>query len=96
MPTKKKASTQKRTPKKDSPDELIDVEGLVKCILWTQRFVTIADELRSNGLPYADIKWVATIAACAFPEEHSVVSTSAIGFETSSSDYLDMEDDEYE
>lgn len=96
MPTKKKASTQKRTPKKDSPDELVDVEGLVKCILWTQRFVTIAEELRSNGLPYADIKWVATIAACAFPEQHTEVSTSAIGFETSGSDYLDMEDDEYE
>lgn len=96
MPTKKKASTQKRTPKKESPDELVDVEGLVKCILWTQRFVTIADELRSNGLPYADIKWVATIAACAFPEQHAVNSTCAIGFATGSDDYMDIEDDECE
>ncbi len=76
---KKKAnSPTPKTRQKSASDELVDASGLVKAIMWTQRFIAIAEELRDNGLPYTDIQWVSTIANYAYPESDS--QTHAIGF----------------
>lgn len=96
--------TTKKTKKDEElkkNDEEIDTEGIVKCILWSNRVGIIVDNLRAHGIPATEnTELIRFIIDKAFPdnEEEAVYSgASAIGFHSDSSEvYVSEEDVIYE
>lgn len=68
----------------------IDAEGKAKCILWTDRAVTIYKELSLAGIP-PTLDWVRMVMVFAFPEEPAH-NTEAIGFFGSDTDNVDEDE----
>jgi hypothetical protein len=101
--TTKKTKKDEELKKNDEEvkNEEIDTEGIVKCILWSNRVGIIVDNLREHGIPATEnTELIRFIIDKAFPdnEEDMIYSgASAIGFHSDSAEvYVSEEDVIYE